>query len=91
MSEISLDAEPDNVAYLDTYGWILFQMGNYEEALKYLLKAIELGGGTGEFYLHLGEIYQAMGKKEDAIDAWRKGLEIEPENKDIKKRLDLIK
>ena len=35
----ALGIEPNNAAYLDTRGWIYFQAGRYEEALKELMRA----------------------------------------------------
>ena len=33
---------PNNSTYLDTYGWILYQKGDYAKAIKYLLDAEQL-------------------------------------------------
>lgn len=41
MSLKAITAEPDNGTYLDTYAWILYQEGRYEEAKKYIDMAIE--------------------------------------------------
>lgn len=40
MSRRTIEAEPDNPTFIDTYAWILYQMGNYKEALKYIDKAL---------------------------------------------------
>jgi Flp pilus assembly protein TadD len=91
MSKISLELAPSNVSYLDTYGWILFQMGKYDEALEYIRKAIDAGGANGEVYLHLGEIYMKKGDKAEAINAWEKGVEVEPDNTELLKKTGGIK
>ena len=41
MSLKAITAEPDNGTYLDTYAWILYQEGRYEEAKKYIDMAME--------------------------------------------------
>jgi tetratricopeptide (TPR) repeat protein len=41
MSLQSLKAEPDNPYFLDTYAWILHQMGRNDEARTYIEKAIQ--------------------------------------------------
>jgi tetratricopeptide (TPR) repeat protein len=44
MSHKTIMAEPTNGTYLDTYAWILYQEGRYEEAKMYIdmaLKAME--------------------------------------------------
>lgn len=35
---------PENGTFLDTYAWILYKMGAYEEAEKYINKALQKGG-----------------------------------------------
>ncbi len=44
MSKITVDKEPDNPTYLDTFAWILFKMGKYLEA-KAIFKHAMLYGG----------------------------------------------
>lgn len=75
MIRIALDAEPDNNAYLDSMGWVLYRLGKYEEAKKYLLKAVE-GSTEGDSTLwdHLGDVYDKSGAKEQAVDAWKTAL-----------------
>jgi Tfp pilus assembly protein PilF len=41
MSLAAITAEPDNGTYLDTYAWVLYQEGRYEEAKKYIDMAME--------------------------------------------------
>jgi tetratricopeptide (TPR) repeat protein len=40
MSTKAVEGDPENPSYLDTKGWILFKLGNYDEAKEYILKAI---------------------------------------------------
>jgi len=87
LSAMTLESDPNNHTYLDTYGWILFKMGRKEEALEYVLKATESADVTSEVLEHLGDIYLELGRKQDALDAWMKGLEIEPENSNLTKRI----
>ena len=41
MSYRSITAEPNNSTYLDTYAWILYQQGRYEEARIYIEQALK--------------------------------------------------
>ncbi|MFH1052448.1 MAG: CDC27 family protein [bacterium] len=91
MSQKSLQIEPDNPSFLDTYGWIQYQLGNYELALDYILKAIRTGEENSEVLGHLGHIYLKLGRKDDAIQAWEKSLTFEPVNEEIKQQLELIR
>ena len=40
MSVKTIQAEPTSATYLDTYAWILFLEGRYEEAKMYIDQAI---------------------------------------------------
>lgn len=82
MSNVAISTEPENAAYLDTYGWILFKLGRYEEAKKFLLKAIKIEE-AGELLEHLGYICEALEQKEDAKSYWRRALKLEPEREHL--------
>ncbi len=88
MIKISLEDEPDNASYLDTYGWILFKMGNYNDALENTLKASLSPNATAEVFQHIGDIYIKMGEKDKAIEAWKKGLDTEPDNIQLLNRIN---
>jgi Tfp pilus assembly protein PilF len=76
MSKESLELEPNNPSYLDTYGWIRYQQGNYDDALLYINKAIDNGGGNSPDVLeHAGDVNFKLGKPEKALEYWKKSLE----------------
>lgn len=59
--------EPENSTYLDTYAWILFQKGEYEEAEKYIRKAVSNSIEQNEEILqHMIEILLKNGKNNEA-------------------------
>jgi len=86
-AEIALQQEPDNGAYLDTYGWIHFKMGNYEKAKEYLEKAKSTGLLSAEIYEHLYEVNLKLGFYNEAIINLQNALMIDPNNADYKKKL----
>lgn len=87
MIENALKAEPKNPSYLDTMGWILYQRGNYKQAVNYILQAIDNGEVSATIYEHLGDAYQKLGDKEKAVQAWREALRKEPNRHSAKERL----
>lgn len=89
MIELALDAEPNNTSFLDTYAWVQYKLGNYEKALEYINKAFLLTEGNADLFLHLGDILLKLNEKEKALEAWRKALEKEPDNSEIKNRLNM--
>lgn len=77
MSAKSLEISPGNKHYLDTYGWILYQMGNYEEARVWIEKALENNATEEAVVLeHLGDVYYKLGMKDDALRYWKQALDL---------------
>jgi tetratricopeptide (TPR) repeat protein len=83
----ALTQMPDSAAVLDSMGWLLFRQGRLPEALKYLQRASDLGEET-EIDLHLGEVQWAMGDRDAARTTWRQALERQPDNEELKERLE---
>lgn len=71
MSKITIEKEPDNPTYVDTYAWILYLMGQYPEA-KAMLKHAMLYGGTesGDILDHYAEVLYAMKEYDLAFIYW---------------------
>ncbi len=91
MSEIALSMEPTNAAYLDTYAWINYLMGNYKIALDYIEKAIKIGGASAELFEHYGDILKKLNRQEDALSAYKNALEKEPERISVIERINNLK
>jgi tetratricopeptide (TPR) repeat protein len=86
--EKAVKAEPENPAFLDSLGWVLFKLKQPKQALEYILKAVELSKEPdATLYDHLGDTYAALNQTEKARDAWRKSLEVEASDQ-IRKKLD---
>lgn len=72
-SRRSNELEPNNSSYQDTYAWILYKMGKYNDAETWILKAIENGGqNNGTLLEHYGDILYKLGKIEQAVIYWEK-------------------
>lgn len=73
MSAKSLEFDPYNSSNLDTYAWILYKMGDYKEALKWIEKAYNNGGNnSGAILEHKGDILFKLNRKSEAVEYWRK-------------------
>jgi tetratricopeptide (TPR) repeat protein len=85
--EKAVKLEPENAAFLDSMGWVLYKQDKPSEALPYLLKAIEqTEDPDATLYDHLGDVYATLKQTQKARDAWQKSLSIEP-NEQIQKKL----
>ena len=83
MSKITIEAEPKNSTFLDTYGWIMFKMGRYKDAETYLRRAIDNDKDpSSTLFEHYGDTMYKLGKHAEAKKYWQKALDIN--NEDIK-------
>ncbi len=87
MSKASLAADSTNSSYLDTYGWILYQKGKYQEALIYIRRAVEFGDASAVVLEHLGDAYYKVGNEEKAAEYWKKALEKDAKNAALKAKI----
>jgi tetratricopeptide (TPR) repeat protein len=88
MIERALARDSLNPAYLDSYGWVLFKMGDLGQAEKYIKQAIDLmENADAVIFDHLAEIYFAQGRVEDARRVWEQALALDPNNNDIREKL----
>lgn len=78
MIRIAVKAEPENAAYLDSLGWVLYQMGRYEEAVEVLTKAnADPDYRDSTIIEHLGDSYAKLKQDEKARKAWQEALDVE--------------
>ncbi len=75
---------PDSPAILDSMGWVLYRLGNTEQALKYLQKAAEKLDDP-EIAAHLGEVLWVTGARDKARKIWKQAIENHPDNKKLRK------
>ncbi|MEX1187714.1 MAG: tetratricopeptide repeat protein [Bacteroidia bacterium] len=69
--------QPGNPSFLDTFAWVLFQMGEFEDANKWIDTAIDAGGiKSGTIMEHKGDILFKLGKTSDALDFWIRANEL---------------
>ena len=72
------EEDHDNAAYLDSLAWVLYKKKAYEGARDIMLDVVKQEEAQHvEIYDHLGDIYMAMGQKEEAVKTWKKGLTLD--------------
>ncbi|UCG93382.1 MAG: tetratricopeptide repeat protein [candidate division WOR-3 bacterium] len=85
----ALTIEENNGYYIDSRGWVYYQMGRYEDALKDLKRAADL---TPDAVIleHLGDVYMKLDNLDEARATYERALEQDPENEVLKKKLQDI-
>ena len=78
MSFKTVKAEPTNVNNLDTYAWILFRQGRYEESKIYIDQALRNDTDSvpnAVVIEHAGDIYYMTGRTDEALQYWRRAFD----------------
>ncbi|GAI94942.1 unnamed protein product, partial [marine sediment metagenome] len=86
-SRRAIELAPNQAAYLDTYGWILFKTGNTKEAHKYIEKSLKIDNENAEVLEHMGDILIKMKKKTEAKEFYQKALSFDPKNQQLIEKL----
>jgi tetratricopeptide (TPR) repeat protein len=79
MIEQAVAAQPDNGAVVDSLGWVLFQLGRYDESVVHMERAAALEPVDAVVNDHLGDVYWAVGRVTEAQFQWRRALSFDPE------------
>ena len=77
--EAGLKLAPDDPFIMDSMGWVLYRLGQNEEALDYLQRA-HARRPDAELAAHLGEVLWAVGRRDEAGRIWKEALKQHPTN-----------
>ncbi len=76
-----LAQNPDYVDLIDTSGMVHYRLGRYDKAIEDFRKCIRLYHGRAPAvvgsYFHLGQAFQRLGRKSEAISNLKKSLELD--------------
>ncbi len=86
--EKALKIQPNNGAYIDSYGWVLYKLGEYNSALEELLKAYKLISNDAVINEHIAEVYRALGDIENAQIYLNRAIELDPGNESLREMLE---
>ena len=76
MSKKTIEAEPDNPTYLDTFGWILYLQGKALEAKPFFKHAMLYGGKESAVVMdHYAEVLYALKEYDLAFVYWNLALQ----------------
>jgi tetratricopeptide (TPR) repeat protein len=74
----ALSIDPENAAYLDSMGWVLYRLRDFNRAKEYLESAVQFMDVSDEenyvIYDHLGDVYYEIGRVQEAVEAWEEAL-----------------
>jgi tetratricopeptide (TPR) repeat protein len=92
MIKLALQADPNNGAYIDTLGWLEYRQGKFDQALVDLLRAAQkLTHDDPVVFEHIGDTFAKINKIAQAVDAWQKAFNLDPQNKKLSEKIDNAK
>ena len=73
MAKKANELEPNNDSYQDTYGWAFYKLGRYEDAKRWIEKALENGADkNGDVLEHYGDVLYKLGDIDKSLEFWQK-------------------
>ena len=85
----ALEFAPDDPFIVDSLAWLEFRGGNAAEALRLLQQAYQ-ARPDAEIAAHLGEVLWSMGQRAEAMDAWKRGMELNPNNETLSETIQRL-
>ncbi len=71
--------KPEEAVIMDSYGWLQFKLGRYEQALDYLRRAYAKQQ-ENEIAAHLAEVLWTLGRKAEAKKIFKEAIKKAPED-----------
>ena len=76
MIRVAVDEEPDNQAFLDSFGWVLYKRSKFPEAQTAIEKALGPAARPDPVIVdHLGDIEYRLGQTKPALANWQRALQ----------------
>ncbi len=85
MIEKAVAQRPNDGYIVDSLGWVLYRLADYEGATKHLERAVELKPQDPIINDHLGDALWQVGRRLEARFQWRHALAMDPEEAEIPK------
>ncbi len=90
MSKHLVEKFPNEGTYLDTYAWVLYQKGEFAEALRFLQMAIADGKSiSSAVWEHHGDALFQLGRINEAVVSWKKAADLPNANQNLDKKIKM--
>ncbi|HKL92620.1 MAG TPA: tetratricopeptide repeat protein [Bacteroidales bacterium] len=89
MSRKTIEADPTNATFLDTFAWIYFKLKKYSLALIYMERAIKNEpNASAVLYEHYGDILWFNHQEALALEYWKKASEMEEPSMELLRKVE---
>jgi Flp pilus assembly protein TadD len=92
MIERAVEQRPTDGYIVDSLGWVLYRLSDFEGAAAKLEKAVELKPVDPVINDHFGDALWMIGRRTEARFQWKRALSFEPEEEDaerIRRKLEI--
>ncbi len=86
----ALAKDPDNPAYLDSLGWVLYRQEDHAGALDYMIRAANALPDDPTILEHLGFVLEANGQPDRALRAFIRALQAGSVNPEVPARIEAL-
>ena len=77
MIRYAVSRAPQQAAYLDSYGWLQYKRANFQEAKKWLDRAVRaMANDDPVLFDHMGDTLWNLGEKKKAIEFWTSAMKV---------------
>jgi GWxTD domain-containing protein len=84
-------AAKQNPDVLELLGRSFHALGDFQRAISYYQAYLSHFGTNFAIYALMGDCHLQLGQTAEALKAWEKSLEINPDQEELKKRIDALK
>ncbi|MCA0201843.1 MAG: alpha/beta hydrolase, partial [Proteobacteria bacterium] len=78
--ELAYTKRPDDGYIIDSLGWMLFTLGEYDKAVVHLEKAVEAAPADATINEHFGDALWKVGRRVEARYQWQRALILDVED-----------
>jgi len=82
--------KPKSGYIIDSLGWLYFRQDKFDMAIKYLREAAALLPDDPTVLEHLGDASAKSGQKKEAVEAYKKALQLNPTNQGLQKKIEQL-
>ncbi|MBU2019987.1 MAG: tetratricopeptide repeat protein [Bacteroidetes bacterium] len=82
------EAKPNQAHFMDTYGWVYFQKGNFESAKEWFDKALQISPEDKVIVEHSGDVLFKLGNSQEALILWKKAKVLGSKNQNLDKKIE---
>lgn len=91
MSRKSIEIEPFNSSFLDTYAYILYILNDVDRALNYIERAYKQGGSSNYVIVeHYGDILYKKNNLDEALERWKEAFSLNRNNNSLLEKINKI-